>query len=87
MTAVADDWAGLTSRRRRTHKVACMIVAAGGGADHVDVVALVDIEAAVAVGWTVARDTRKEAQKLLAGGYDPTTAYPPERPLTRRRRP
>jgi hypothetical protein len=79
MTAVADDWAGLTPRRRMARKVARMIVAAGGNADHVDVVALSDIEAAVAVGRTVASDIRKEAQELLAGGYDPTTAYTPQK--------
>ncbi|MFF9490228.1 hypothetical protein [Streptomyces sp. NPDC014676] len=75
--ATMDDWAGLTLRRRRARKVACMIVAAGGDADHVDVVALVDIEAAVAVGWTVAGGICKEAQGLLVGGHDPATAYTP----------
>lgn len=35
------------------------------------------LEAAVAVGRTVAGDFRAEAQELLAGGYDPATAYTP----------
>ncbi|MFE6632592.1 DUF2637 domain-containing protein [Streptomyces rochei] len=75
--ATADDYADLTPRQRKARKVARMILAAGGNADHVDVVALSDIEAAVGVGRTVASDIRKEAQELLAGGYDPTTAYTP----------
>ncbi|MGW5788088.1 hypothetical protein ACWEWK_29370 [Streptomyces sp. NPDC003757] len=55
-----------------------MIVLAGGHADYVDVVALSDIEAAVGVGRTVASDIRRDAQELLAGGYDPATAYAPQ---------
>ncbi|MGV9915560.1 DUF2637 domain-containing protein [Streptomyces tendae] len=73
--ATADDYASLTPRQRKARKVARMIVLAGGHADYVDVVALSDIEAAVGVGRTVASDIRKEAQELLAGGYDPATAY------------
>ncbi len=76
--ATADDWADLTPRQRKARKVARMILAAGGHAGHVDVVALSDIEAAVGVGRTVASDIRKEAQELLAAGYDPTTAYTPQ---------
>lgn len=53
-------------------------MAAGGSADHVDVVELKEIEAAVGVGRTVAGDIRKEAQDLLVGGYDPATAYQPQ---------
>ncbi|WP_309097541.1 DUF2637 domain-containing protein [Streptomyces sp.] len=75
--ATADDYADLTPRQRKARKVARMILAAGGNAAHVDVVALTDIEAAVGVGRTVASDIRKEAQELLAGGYDPATAYTP----------
>ncbi|MGC9479707.1 DUF2637 domain-containing protein [Streptomyces sp. WG4] len=74
----ADDYADLTPRQRKARKVARMILAAGGNADHVDVVALSDIEAAVGVGRTVASDIRREAQELLAAGYDPTTAYSPQ---------
>lgn len=84
--ATANDYAGLTSHQREARGVAGMILAAVGHADHVDDVALSDIEAAVDVGRTVTSDIRKEAQELLAGGYDPITAYPPARPLTRRRR-
>ncbi|MFD3827388.1 hypothetical protein [Streptomyces sp. NPDC058625] len=51
---------------------------AGGHADYVDVVSLSDIEAVVGVGRTVAGDIRKEAQELLASGYDPSTAYVPQ---------
>lgn len=76
--ATADDWADLTPRQRKARKVARMIVAAGGSADHVDVVELKEIEAAVGVGRTVAGDIRKEAQDLLVGGYDPATAYQPQ---------
>ena len=75
--ATADDWAGLTPRQRKARKAARLILAAGGSADHVDVVELKEIEAAVGVGRTVAGDIRKEAQELLAGGYDPATAYVP----------
>ncbi|MFI8221202.1 hypothetical protein [Streptomyces sp. NPDC085932] len=73
--ATADDWADLTPRQRKERKVARMILAAGGDADRVR---LSDIEAAVGVGRTVAGDIRKEAQELLAAGYDPTTAYTPQ---------
>ncbi|MEJ1202888.1 MULTISPECIES: DUF2637 domain-containing protein [unclassified Streptomyces] len=76
--ATADDYASLTPRQRKARKVARMIVLAGGHADYVDVVSLSDIEAAVGVGRTVASDIRKEAQELLAGGYDPDTAYIPQ---------
>ncbi|WP_225638436.1 hypothetical protein [Streptomyces solaniscabiei] len=75
--ATAEDYAGLTPRQRKARKVSRMILAANGHAGHVDVVALSDIEAAVGVGRTVAGDIRKEAQELLAGGYDPATAYTP----------
>lgn len=60
IAATADDRAGLTPRRRKARTVAHMIVAAEGSADHADVVALADIEAAVAVGRTVAGGIRKE---------------------------
>ncbi|MGX1226878.1 DUF2637 domain-containing protein [Streptomyces ambofaciens] len=76
--ATADDYASLTPRQRKARKVARMIVLAGGHADYVDVVSLSDIEAAVGVGRTVAGDIRKEAQELLADGYDPSTAYVPQ---------
>ncbi|MFJ8195209.1 DUF2637 domain-containing protein [Streptomyces sp. NPDC096094] len=76
--ATADDYADLNPRQRKARKVARMILAAGGNADYVDVVRLSDIEAAVGVGRTVAGDIRKEAQELLAGGYDPATAYTPQ---------
>jgi flagellar biosynthesis GTPase FlhF len=76
--ATADDYAHLTLRQRKARKVARMILAAGGSVGHVDVVALSDIEAAVGVGRTVAGDIRKEAQELLAAGYDPTTDYTPQ---------
>ncbi|MFJ4276185.1 DUF2637 domain-containing protein [Streptomyces coelicoflavus] len=76
--ATADDYADLSPRQRKARKVARMIVAAGGNADHVDVVELKEIEAAVGVGRTVASDIRKEAQELLAGGYDPAAAYAPQ---------
>ncbi|MEU5225166.1 hypothetical protein AB0G55_21350 [Streptomyces toyocaensis] len=75
--ATADDYASLTPRQRKARKVAGMGVTSGGHADYVDVVALSDIEAAVAVGRTVAGDIREEAQELLADGYAPTTAYGP----------
>jgi hypothetical protein len=75
--APADDYADLTPRQRKARKVARMILAAGGSAARVDVVPLSDIEAAVGVGRTVAGDIRKEAQELLAGGYDPATEYTP----------
>ncbi|MEV5646500.1 hypothetical protein AB0L67_41715 [Streptomyces flaveolus] len=65
----------MTPRQRKARKVARMILAAGGSADYVDVVSLSDIEAAVGVGRTVASDIRKEAQELLAAGYDLATAY------------
>ncbi|MEV4046685.1 DUF2637 domain-containing protein [Streptomyces sp. NPDC049744] len=73
--ATADDYADLTPRQRKARKVARMILAAGGDAERVK---LSDIEAAVGVGRTVAGDIRKEAQELLAGGYDPTTTYIPQ---------
>lgn len=76
--ATADAWADLSPRQLKARKVARMILAAGGNADHVDVVELKAIEAAVGVGRTVAGDIRKEAQELLAGGYDPATAYQPK---------
>ncbi|MFH9090945.1 DUF2637 domain-containing protein [Streptomyces sp. NPDC017673] len=76
--ATADAWAGLSPRQLKARKVARMIMAAGGSAGHVDVVELKDIEAAVGVGRTVAGDIRKEAQELLAGGYDPATDYRPQ---------
>lgn len=37
IAATADDWAGLTPRQRKACTVAHVIMAAGGGADHVDV--------------------------------------------------
>jgi hypothetical protein len=73
--APAGDWADLTSRQGKAHQVARVIVSAGGSADHVDVVELKEIEAAVGAGRTVAGDIRKEGQELPAGGYDPATAY------------
>ncbi|WP_149553071.1 hypothetical protein [Streptomyces marokkonensis] len=76
MAATADDYASPTLRQRKVCKAARMIVAAGGNGDYIDVVSLKEIEAAVAVGRTAAGDIR--AQELLAGGYDPTTAYTPQ---------
>jgi hypothetical protein len=74
----ADDWASLTPRQRRARQVARMILAAGGGAGTVDVVALTDIEAALGVSRTTAGELRQEAAELLAGGYDPAAAYVPQ---------
>ncbi|WP_168376012.1 DUF2637 domain-containing protein [Streptomyces galbus] len=76
--ATADAWAGLSPRQIKARRVARMIVAAGGSADHVDVVELKEIEAAVSVGRPVAGDIRKGAQELLAGGYDPMPGYTPQ---------
>ncbi|WP_437050824.1 DUF2637 domain-containing protein, partial [Streptomyces sp. enrichment culture] len=75
--ATADDWADLTPRQRKARRVARMILAAGGSADHVDVVELKEIEAAVGVGRTTAGELRQEAKELLAGGYNPMTDYAP----------
>ncbi|MEU9647210.1 hypothetical protein AB0D72_35340, partial [Streptomyces sp. NPDC048188] len=73
--ATADDYADLTPRQRKARKVARLILAKGGDVDRVP---LSDIEDAVGVGRTVAGDIRKEAQELLADGYDPSTAYVPQ---------
>ncbi|MDQ0605500.1 hypothetical protein QF037_009933 [Streptomyces canus] len=45
---------------------------------YVDVVSLNDIEAAVGAARTTAGELRQEAAELLAGGYDPMTAYAPQ---------
>jgi hypothetical protein len=74
----ADDWASLTPRQRRARQVARMILAAGGGAGTVDVVALTDIEAALGVSRTTAGELRQEAAELLAGGYEPAALYLPQ---------
>jgi hypothetical protein len=76
--ATADDWADLTPRQRKARKVARMILAAGGTADHIDVVELKEIEAAVGVGRTTAGELRQEAKELLAGGYNPMADYAPQ---------
>lgn len=76
--ATADDWANLTPRQRKARQVACMIVSAGGDANTVGIVSLLDIEAALGVARTTAGELLQEAQELLAGGYDPATAYTPQ---------
>lgn len=76
--ATADAWAGLSHREIKARRVARLIVAAGGNADNVEVVSLKDIETAVGAARTTAGELRQEAQELLAGGYDPMTAYAPQ---------
>lgn len=73
---MADDWADLTPRQRRTRQVTRMILAAGGDANTVDIVSLADIEAETGVKRTTCGEIRQEAGELLASGYDPTTTYP-----------
>lgn len=74
----AEDWLALNPRQRKARQVARMVVAAGGSAENVDVVPLADIEA-LGASRTTAGELRQEAQELLAQGYDPATAYDPQR--------
>ncbi|MEU3282102.1 hypothetical protein [Streptomyces antibioticus] len=76
--ATADSWAKLNPREIKARRVARLIVAAGGNAKNIDVVSLKDIETAVGAARTTAGELRQEAAELLAGGYDPMTAYAPQ---------
>jgi Protein of unknown function (DUF2637) len=76
--ATADAWAGLTPREIKVRRVARLIVASGGNAENAEVISLRDIEAAVGAARTTAGELRQEAAMLLAGGYDPMTAYVPQ---------
>ncbi|MGW3148904.1 hypothetical protein ACWDG1_30365 [Streptomyces sp. NPDC001177] len=55
-----------------------MLLAAGGAADRVDVVSLLDIEADLEVSRTTAGELRQEAATLLTGGYVPQADYQPQ---------
>ncbi|WP_086785001.1 hypothetical protein [Streptomyces caniscabiei] len=81
--ATADAWAKLNPREINVRRVARLIDAASGNAKNVEVVSLRDIEAAVGASWTTAGELRQEAGVLLDGGYDPMTAYAPQRRAAR----